>query len=1081
MTSAYNNNIGHGVRLTASDPHFVCLGGGGRLSTGVSLHNIPIGNLTIGSALSCDIILKGPSVFEHHCSISRSEDDVIIVPCPNARILIDGVKITNDFYLQQGSMLTIGDSNLRFNHPLKAEQLKKTAMNSSNQTNEENEEIFCKNYKTNFNNFTENNVPKNLNNSVDNISRKMQNLKLKTNEFYPRMGSLPLKIYPILGTADQNPPKLLTPADEMKELDEVLQMFTEYNNINNNNNNNNPSKNASISSIGSGSTDRIKTSPLLQNRIKTNGSLPKNFHTNDGNFFFNNFQDLSETNNKQNESYGSIDALDKPKRSFHSPQSPRTKIKTYINTQPKVNTPTTHQDNNDIKNRIHNNNKSEYDTLIKTFEDKFRMDIFDIQNCENNSLNEVQRNIGSPMHLNQNKLRLPTDETEYNAYINGIKIDKNDILINVRSLKMEISQLQRQESEIYHELDMEKSLVSAEMRTEEDKLSELLEKLNELRAQMKKMEMQRSENQAQQEEQQILIKSSIERKQSEVDKLTSKMKNYKSNKAVLKELEIQLERAIELLENDKKIFEDMEFQYLEEETEWFSFREEFKENIKSFTYLIEEKETSVRGLAQIKLENEKVSLKEQKVLEIKMLQLKQNLEVEREKLKDIETKTSICDKNDVSCSDCEDETVNEEYQSPKKAFDFQNQLCDTNDLLFKPPESCKKQDIMSKSFNENMFFYSRNIETPAFDSFLKTNSSECNKSKFMKSFNMTFSFDEDLLKTIGSQDDICLVKQNRTPSQDDIDRISEVTTRAPILTNEEENFKTKKSIETIEKNRQLFLTTRATSVIDTERQRMELLKKQSSDAAKAEYLQLTLNRHNTFTDNNLEINKKKNVCDCTGNRSSNPEYMDQTDTTANHMVDSLNIQSQQSKAMELTNTSSTSISSSETNINDTDMNTRTEKQKVVVKRTTPKHQRPLTRYLPILSQELNLRQHIETAGHQLQLCPYIFINDTSCRGYLNKMGAKFGGWSKRWFVFDRERSVMLYFSDKSEKKPRGGAYFASIMEVYLDHTNTKTGRFCIFVVKTKGRIYHLQAQSAATARIWIDVFITGAQGSFIEY
>lgn len=54
-------------------------------------------------------------------------------------------------------------------------------------------------------------------------------------------------------------------------------------------------------------------------------------------------------------------------------------------------------------------------------------------------------------------------------------------------------------------------------------------------------------------------------------------------------------------------------------------------------------------------------------------------------------------------------------------------------------------------------------------------------------------------------------------------------------------------------------------------------------------------------------------------------------------------------------------------------------------------------------------------------------------------------------------------------------------QVYLDHTNTKTGRFCIFVVKTKGRTYHLQAPSAATARIWIDVFITGAQGSFIDY
>ena len=506
--------------------------------------------------------MNGPAVFEHHCSITRNEDDVIISPCSNARILIDGVKITNDFYLQQGSMLTIGDSNLRFNHPIKAEQLKKTAMNSFNPTNEENEEIFCKKYKTNSINFTENNVPKNLNNSVDNISRKMQNLKLKTNESYPRVGSLPLKIYPILGTVDQNAPKLLTPADEMKELDEVLQMFTEYNN--NNNINNSSSKKATISSNGSGIIDRSKTSPLLQNRIKTNGSLPKNFHTKDGNYFFNNFQDLGETANKHKASYGSIDALDTPKK---SPHSPRTKIKTYIISPSKINTPI--QDTNDVKNRIHDSNKSEYDTLIKTFEDKFRMDIFDIQNCENQSLNEVQRNVDSPMYLHQYKEKLQNDESEYKAsIINGIKIDKNEILINVRSLKMEISNLQRQESEIYHELDMEKSLVSAEMKTEEEKLSEFLGKLNQLRAQMNKMEFDRTENQSQQEAQQILIKSNIERKQNEVDNLRSKIKNDIQNLTVLKELEIQLESAIELLENDKKIFEDMEFQYLEEETEW---------------------------------------------------------------------------------------------------------------------------------------------------------------------------------------------------------------------------------------------------------------------------------------------------------------------------------------------------------------------------------------------------------------------------------------------------------------------------------------------------------------------------------
>ncbi len=50
------------------------------------------------------------------------------------------------------------------------------------------------------------------------------------------------------------------------------------------------------------------------------------------------------------------------------------------------------------------------------------------------------------------------------------------------------------------------------------------------------------------------------------------------------------------------------------------------------------------------------------------------------------------------------------------------------------------------------------------------------------------------------------------------------------------------------------------------------------------------------------------------------------------------------------------------------------------KRNLPKHQRPLTRYLPIMSADLDLRQHIETAGHQVTLCPHVILDSYSCRG-----------------------------------------------------------------------------------------------------
>lgn len=149
------------------------------------------------------------------------------------------------------------------------------------------------------------------------------------------------------------------------------------------------------------------------------------------------------------------------------------------------------------------------------------------------------------------------------------------------------------------------------------------------------------------------------------------------------------------------------------------------------------------------------------------------------------------------------------------------------------------------------------------------------------------------------------------------------------------------------------------------------------------------------------------------------------------------------------------------------------------KRVLPKHQRPLTRYLPIFSAELNLRQHIESAGHQISLCPHVIIDSYSCRGYLHKLGATFHGWSRRWFVLDRQSNAFIYYADKSERKPRGGAYFSTIDEVYLDHLNaSKSGRpHCTFIVKTKKRSYHLQAASGAAARIWIDAIITGAQGN----
>uniref|UniRef100_A0ABD2XQ24 PH domain-containing protein n=1 Tax=Trichogramma kaykai TaxID=54128 RepID=A0ABD2XQ24_9HYME len=143
-----------------------------------------------------------------------------------------------------------------------------------------------------------------------------------------------------------------------------------------------------------------------------------------------------------------------------------------------------------------------------------------------------------------------------------------------------------------------------------------------------------------------------------------------------------------------------------------------------------------------------------------------------------------------------------------------------------------------------------------------------------------------------------------------------------------------------------------------------------------------------------------------------------------------------------------------------------------------KSQRPLTRYLPIKSESLDLRHHIETAGHPLPLIHDISVDETSCSGYLSKMSKRFHHWNKRWFVFDRKRKTLSYYSDNHSRKPRGVIYFQSIEEVYIDHMNTVKSPHAelTFVVKSSSRVYHLMAPSSEAMRVWVDVIFTGAEG-----
>lgn len=86
-------------------------------------------------------------------------------------------------------------------------------------------------------------------------------------------------------------------------------------------------------------------------------------------------------------------------------------------------------------------------------------------------------------------------------------------------------------------------------------------------------------------------------------------------------------------------------------------------------------------------------------------------------------------------------------------------------------------------------------------------------------------------------------------------------------------------------------------------------------------------------------------------------------------------------------------------------------------------------------------------------------------------------WKKRWFLFDKRKRCLSYYSDKKEDKARNVIYFQSIEDVFVDHlhqVNSPTPQLT-FCVKTFQRAFYLVAPTLDALRIWIDVIFVGAE------
>ncbi|XP_063630462.1 pleckstrin homology-like domain family B member 2 isoform X2 [Cydia splendana] len=326
----------------------------------------------------------------------------------------------------------------------------------------------------------------------------------------------------------------------------------------------------------------------------------------------------------------------------------------------------------------------------------------------------------------------------------------------------------------------------------------------------------------------------------------------------------------------------------------------------------------------------------------------------------------------------------------------------------------------------------------------------------------------------------------KIPSQDDIDRISKVTMDAPILSSDTDmnslGKRTLDSLMEIERKRMEMLEEQGCQVIENEREKISELKRRVQDETKKLWDQRTRNEQAKSFDSDCQsIEVDRAYGDMADDSLNMTNVYEESSGFMSSSIEELQVRNSHTESTEDEKRSddsrplSLASDFSRDNILPLQSGPRRNRRCVAPYSAS---QRPLTRYLPVDREDFDLRRHVESAGHQIELCPHVTVTASACRGYLHKLGAKFHTWSKRWFVFDRESKTFVYYWDKSEKKPRGGAYFQVIEEVYLDHGNTSKSPNpqTTFIVKTRQRRYYLMAPSGEAARIWIDVVFTGAQG-----
>lgn len=187
-------------------------------------------------------------------------------------------------------------------------------------------------------------------------------------------------------------------------------------------------------------------------------------------------------------------------------------------------------------------------------------------------------------------------------------------------------------------MDMERALLSGEHKSKILDLDNLKTKKEKLIKQAQKIESIMQEAQNKQTENENTCRDRLKAAQ---EKMAEVEKKLASTDKSTEEYETVFENYLksqEILDSERKSFEDLEFHHLEEEANWLATREELQREIVDLSHRIENLQKQIHDLGQQSLDAANANNKEYKSLESQKISCLVKLEEVRNRLKDVDAK-----------------------------------------------------------------------------------------------------------------------------------------------------------------------------------------------------------------------------------------------------------------------------------------------------------------------------------------------------------------------------------------------------------------------------------------------------------